>query len=255
VSSVDVPANALTSFSVICQLPAFGALSGRRTTDRPGAGCALEPVGRVDAVHDDVGVVDEGTDSTCVLGHVADRDLDPAAELQFQLSIDTEPQYDNVIVEAHTVGQDNWTTLPDLNGATQTDPPAECAEGGFLLSMHPFLEHYLGVRTAPSLAPPERGTPLRVARRPADGTRRLWTCPRSPAMWRPSGRIGGIYTTLYSVAMLQLVMTWQPTCRTCGAPTRRVGGGSSGSAAAPHTAATGCAASCPAREPTWAGRR
>ena len=67
-----------------------------------------------------------------------------AAELQFQLSIDTEPQYDNVIVEAHTVGQDNWTTLPDLNGGTQTDPPAECAEGGFLLSMHPFLEHYLG---------------------------------------------------------------------------------------------------------------
>ncbi|MGH8824100.1 MAG: M14 family zinc carboxypeptidase, partial [Jiangellaceae bacterium] len=46
-----------------------------------------------------------------------------AAELQFQLSIDTEPQYDNVIVEAHTVGQDNWTTLPDLNGGTQTDPP------------------------------------------------------------------------------------------------------------------------------------
>ncbi|MGH2792510.1 MAG: zinc carboxypeptidase, partial [Actinomycetota bacterium] len=38
----------------------------------------------------------------------------------------------------------NWTTLPDLNGGTQTDPPAECAEGGFLLQMHPFLEHYLG---------------------------------------------------------------------------------------------------------------
>ena len=67
-----------------------------------------------------------------------------AAELQFQVSIDTEPQYDNVIVEAHTVGQDNWTTLPDMNGGTQTDPPAECAEGGFLLQMHPFLGHYLG---------------------------------------------------------------------------------------------------------------
>ncbi len=67
-----------------------------------------------------------------------------AAELQFKVSVDTEPQYDNVIVEAHTVGQDNWTTLPDLNGGTQTDPPAECAEGGFLLQMHPFLEHYLG---------------------------------------------------------------------------------------------------------------
>ena len=79
-----------------------------------------------------------------------------AAELQFQLSIDTEPQYDNVIVEAHTVGQDNWTTLPDLNGGTQTAPPAECAEGGFLLSMHPFLEHYLG--GADCTAPGTSGT-------------------------------------------------------------------------------------------------
>ena len=106
-----------------------------------------------------------------------------AAESQFQLSIDTEPQYDNVIVEAHTVGQgDNWTTLPDLNGGTQTDPPAECAEGGFLLSMHPFLEHYLVVRTAPHLAPPARGTRSRVARRPAAGTRQPSTCPGSPAI-------------------------------------------------------------------------
>jgi hypothetical protein len=49
-----------------------------------------------------------------------------------------------VIVEARTVGQENWTTLPDLNGGTQTGPPAECTAGGFLLRMHPFLSHYLG---------------------------------------------------------------------------------------------------------------
>ena len=53
-----------------------------------------------------------------------------SAQLQFQLSINTEPSYDNVIVEAHTVGQDNWTTLPELNGGTQTDPPAECTDDG-----------------------------------------------------------------------------------------------------------------------------
>ena len=94
-----------------------------------------------------------------------------AAELQFQLSIDTEPQYDNVIVEAHTVGQDNWTTLPDLNGGTQTDPPAECAEGGFLLSMHPFLEHYLG--GADCTAPGTSGTwnSFTSGSRPAGGAR------------------------------------------------------------------------------------
>ncbi|MGH3316660.1 MAG: hypothetical protein ACRDO0_11010, partial [Nocardioidaceae bacterium] len=41
-------------------------------------------------------------------------------------------------------GQDNWTTLPDLNGGTQTDPPAECVADGFLLNAHPFLRHYIG---------------------------------------------------------------------------------------------------------------
>jgi hypothetical protein len=67
-----------------------------------------------------------------------------AAELAFQLSTSTEGGYDHVIVEAHTVGQDNWTTLAEKNGATTTDPPAECEPDGFLLQMHPFLAHYLG---------------------------------------------------------------------------------------------------------------
>jgi hypothetical protein len=67
-----------------------------------------------------------------------------APKLQFQLSINTEPSYDNVIVEAHTPGQDNWTTLPDSNGGSQTSPPAECTANGFLLALHPFLRHYLG---------------------------------------------------------------------------------------------------------------
>ena len=70
-----------------------------------------------------------------------------AAELLFQLSLNNEESYDNVIVEAHTVGEDDWTTLPSSPTsavATQSDPPAECAAGGFLLTPHPFLERYLG---------------------------------------------------------------------------------------------------------------
>ena len=67
-----------------------------------------------------------------------------AGELAFQLSTSTEGGYDHVIVEAHTVGQDNWTTLPESGGKTTTDPPAECEPDGFLLQLHPFLEHYLG---------------------------------------------------------------------------------------------------------------
>ena len=67
-----------------------------------------------------------------------------AAELGFQLSTSLESGYDHVIVEAHTVGQDNWTTLPERDGKTTTDPPAECEPNGFLLQLHPFLAHYLG---------------------------------------------------------------------------------------------------------------
>ena len=39
-----------------------------------------------------------------------------APTLSAQLSFDVEPDYDNVIVEAHTVGQDDWTTLPEAGG-------------------------------------------------------------------------------------------------------------------------------------------
>ena len=40
--------------------------------------------------------------------------------LDFALSFDTEPGYDNVIVEAHTIGQDDWTTLADAGGLTDS---------------------------------------------------------------------------------------------------------------------------------------
>ena len=66
------------------------------------------------------------------------------AELAFKLSANTEEGYDHVIVEAHQVGQDDWTTLADTGGLTTTDPPAECEPDGFLLDLHPFLAHYLG---------------------------------------------------------------------------------------------------------------
>ena len=58
------------------------------------------------------------------------------------MSYDTEAGYDNVIVEAHPVGTDEWTTLPEAGGLSDTTPPTEC-EVGFLLELHPFLEHYL----------------------------------------------------------------------------------------------------------------
>ncbi|GGW89332.1 zinc carboxypeptidase [Streptomyces malachitofuscus] len=62
--------------------------------------------------------------------------------LRTQLLWDTEPGYDNVIVEAHTAGADDWTTLPEAGGATRTTVPSECA-AGFYMGEHPWLEHYL----------------------------------------------------------------------------------------------------------------
>ncbi|TYK49609.1 M14 family metallopeptidase [Actinomadura decatromicini] len=65
-----------------------------------------------------------------------------APTLQAQLSYSTETGFDNVILEAHTAGSEDWTTLPDKNGRTSTAVPEQC-EQGYLLDMHPFLGHYL----------------------------------------------------------------------------------------------------------------
>ncbi|MFE2545376.1 M14 family metallopeptidase [Actinacidiphila glaucinigra] len=65
-----------------------------------------------------------------------------APTLRSQFLWDTEPGYDNAILEIHTVGAEDWTTLPDKGGATSTTVPAEC-EAGFYVAEHPWLTHYL----------------------------------------------------------------------------------------------------------------
>jgi Zinc carboxypeptidase/Immune inhibitor A-like, MAM domain len=60
--------------------------------------------------------------------------------LSFWVSHDTEEAWDHVFVEAHTVGQDDWTTLPDLNGHTSSSTGDSCPEGW--RELHPFLDHY-----------------------------------------------------------------------------------------------------------------
>jgi Zinc carboxypeptidase len=62
------------------------------------------------------------------------------ASMSFWTSFDTEPDWDFAFVEAHTVGQEDWTTLPDANGHTTTSTGASCPEGWF--DIHPFLAHY-----------------------------------------------------------------------------------------------------------------
>jgi hypothetical protein len=62
------------------------------------------------------------------------------ANLKFWTSYGLEFRFDYLVVEAHTVGQDNWTTLPDINGHTSDDPGLSCLNGWRFL--HPFLDHY-----------------------------------------------------------------------------------------------------------------
>jgi Zinc carboxypeptidase len=69
-----------------------------------------------------------------------------SGNLSFWMSHDTEPDWDYVFVEAHTVGQDDWTTLPDANGNTSqstgpNDPDLASCPGGWH-ELHPWLARY-----------------------------------------------------------------------------------------------------------------
>ena len=71
--------------------------------------------------------------------------------MTFWISRDTEPIGTHVFVEAHHVGQDDWTTLPDANGhtsdATGESCPAEWRD------LHPFLDHYQTVNADGTCSP------------------------------------------------------------------------------------------------------
>ncbi len=71
------------------------------------------------------------------------------ASLSFWTNYNLELDFDYLIVEAHTVGQDDWTTLPDQNDHTSSDlsDDQSCTGGWSNLAdaanvLHPFLTHY-----------------------------------------------------------------------------------------------------------------
>jgi len=71
------------------------------------------------------------------------------ASMSFWTSYNLELDFDYMIVEAHEVGTDNWTTLPDQNGHTTSDLSADLScTGGWSNPndaanvLHPFLTHY-----------------------------------------------------------------------------------------------------------------
>ncbi|WAZ20957.1 M14 family zinc carboxypeptidase [Streptomyces cinnabarinus] len=65
-----------------------------------------------------------------------------APKLRTRMLWSTEPGYDHAVLEARTAGGDDWTTLPDLGGATSTAVPEECS-AGYFIQAHPALKRYL----------------------------------------------------------------------------------------------------------------
>ncbi|MFF7445135.1 MULTISPECIES: M14 family zinc carboxypeptidase [unclassified Streptomyces] len=65
-----------------------------------------------------------------------------APTLRTRLLWSTEEGYDHAVLEAHTAGNDDWTTLPDKDGRTSSAVPAEC-EAGYFIAAHPALKRYL----------------------------------------------------------------------------------------------------------------
>ena len=61
------------------------------------------------------------------------------ATLSFRVNRSTLNDLDYFFVEAHTVGADDWTTLPDANGHTTRSTGSSCPDW---LDFHPFLAHY-----------------------------------------------------------------------------------------------------------------
>ncbi|GAA4696723.1 zinc carboxypeptidase [Phytohabitans rumicis] len=72
-----------------------------------------------------------------------------SSELRFWTSYDTEAEWDFLFVEAHEVGTDNWTTLPDANGHTGTETGESCLSG-WVPQLHPHLAHYQAADCSPT---------------------------------------------------------------------------------------------------------
>lgn len=97
-------------------LPTSAARTGEYVAAAPGANSAYERLGRTISV--------------------------PAggATLSFWVDRGTEFGWDHMIVEAAPSGTEDWTTLPPVEGHAFQDVFFGCEE---MLTMHPFLQHYL----------------------------------------------------------------------------------------------------------------
>jgi hypothetical protein len=88
----------------------------------------------------------EGNEGFSSVSRTIDLTGETGGSLDFQISHDTEAAWDFVFVEAHEVGTENWTTLPEANGHTDTAPGDSC-DSGWHVELHPQLQHYVTLGT------------------------------------------------------------------------------------------------------------
>ncbi|GAA2084833.1 M14 family metallopeptidase [Actinomadura alba] len=130
-----------SSFLPKAQFPQFDS-SAPLAWDRPG-GAPFDP--RTGAWY----VYSQSADMSYKrLTRTVDLTGKSAGELTFGFSFDTEAHWDHVFVEAHTVGSDDWTTLPDANGHTSQETGDSCASGW--RTIHPMTTHYQGADCSPT---------------------------------------------------------------------------------------------------------
>jgi zinc carboxypeptidase len=110
------------------------------------------------------------------------------ADMSFWVSYNTEADWDMVFVEAHTVGEDNWTTLEDVSGhnytsqATGESCEPENGPGGWR-TIHPVMDHYQ------TIVP---GRPAEEVSCEPHGTTGIW--------WAANGSSGGWQNWLVNLA-------------------------------------------------------
>lgn len=76
------------------------------------------------------------------LTRTVDLSAAQSGSLTFWINRQMRPQFDAFFVEAHTVGQDDWTTLPDGNGHSSGDDALTCASAAWN-DIFPHLPHYM----------------------------------------------------------------------------------------------------------------
>lgn len=130
-----------SSFLPVEEFPQFASSVGLQW-NRPGA-APYDPVDGDWYVYSQL--ADQGWKR---LARTVDLTGATSGSLQFQISHDTEPDWDFVAVEAREVGTENWTTLPESNGHTTQATGESCAEGW--VDIHPQVAHYQGADCSPT---------------------------------------------------------------------------------------------------------